>query len=240
MRLIKDFLFPKVCVCGEVLPSGEGGGLCVSCWREIEFVSNSACCGKCGYILDSGFEHGDVCASCISSPPFFDKACFVFKYGDLSGRIITLFKYADKTYLSELLSNFLVAKINENIDCDDYDFIISVPIGKKRLLKRKYNQAAMLVNRIAQITGVAANNNILYRRKEVPPQTGMRRKQRLKNVKGVFAVSDKYKKSLDGARVILVDDVYTTGATLNECAKVLKSCSVEEVFVVTLARTFLD
>jgi ComF family protein len=191
-------------------------------------------------MLEHDFGGITICSSCIQASNHFDKARSVFKYDDFSGRVITGFKYSDKTYLAEQFANLLLGTIKKNIDSEDYDIITSVPISFKRLLGRKYNQSAMLANKLGQKLNMNVDNSLLLRVKSIPPQTGLRRKERLKNVKNVFEISSKPKNFAKGAGVILVDDVFTTGATLNECAKVLKKAGAENIFAVTLARTYIN
>lgn len=234
---IKDILFPNQCFCGELIP--EESSLCHSCWEKMEFVSSNTC-PKCGFPHEHNFGEDTLCPSCIQNEPEFDRAKFLFKYNDFSGKFITLFKYADKTYLSEIFTKLLVNKIREDTEFDRFDIVTSVPISKRRLLKRKFNQSAILANKISKELAIPVDNLLISRVKNVPPQTGLRRKDRLKNVKGVFKVAGKCKNKLEDARVIIIDDVFTTGATINECSKTLRAGGAKEIFVLTLARTFLN
>lgn len=234
---IKDFIFPKLCFCNE--PTDNPDSLCDKCWKKLDFISSN-CCSKCGIPQDYNFGAGALCPECIKKEPHFDIARSVFKYDDFSGKFITLLKYADKTHLVEMLSKFLVTEIRNQPDFDDYDIITSVPIHQMRLLGRKFNQSALLANKISSQTNIECNNMLLKRVKNVVPQTGLKRKHRLKNVKGVFDIVNKNLDKIKNARVIIIDDVYTTGATLNECAKVLKLNGAEKVFAVTIARTLIS
>ena len=201
--------------------------------------ANSNLCDCCGISFEHSFGAGSLCPECISSTPEFDKARFVFKYNDFAGSLITKFKYSDKTYLSALFTEMLSNLIVRNQLGEEFDFITSVPISRKRLFTRKYNQSAILANQLSAKHNIPVDNQMLYRVKNIPPQTTLRRKDRLKNVKNAFHVPKNLKNYIKNSRVILVDDVFTTGATLNECAKTLKANGVKEVFAITLARTYL-
>lgn len=204
----------------------------------MEFVSSNTC-PRCGFPHEHDFGADTLCSECIQKLPEFDKAKFIFKYNDFSSKLITLFKYADKTHYSEVLSELIASTVKSD-RAEDFDIVTSVPISRRRLIKRKFNQSAILANKVGSKLGVSANNLLISRMKNIPPQTGLKRKDRLKNIKGAFNIPPKYEGLVKNSRVLLIDDVYTTGATINECSKMLKKAGAEHVFVITLARTFIN
>ncbi len=181
---------------------------------------------------------GVLCSECIADTPEFDKARFVFKYNDVSGKMITGLKYTDKTPYAKTLAKFMSNKIKEL--SDDLDIIVSVPLHPKKLIARKYNQSALLANKLGQLTGRKVNNLILQKVKNIQPQASLTRKERLANAKGAYAAHPKYKDIIAGKNILLVDDVITTGATANECAKILKRNGAAKVYLLTAAKTIME
>ncbi len=174
----------------------------------------------------------------IKTVPQFDKARSVFKYNETSGRMITGLKYQDKTPYAKTLAKLMHGKLGEL--GGQFDVITSVPIHPKKLLKRKYNQSAILANKIGRQLGSKANNLILKKPKDTNPQASLTRDERIKNIKGAYKVNEKFKYQIVGKNILLVDDVLTTGATASECAKVLKNAGAAKVFVITAARTPIE
>lgn len=144
------------------------------------------------------------------------------------------FKYRKKAYLARPLGELLIDRMREDKDLGEADFLIPVPLDGRRLREREFNQAHLLAQGVSRYFNIPISSRNLRRVRRVPPQTQLSRKEREKNVKGLFQVrkGEKYK----GRKILLIDDVFTTGATVNECARVLKQAEAEEVQVLTVAR----
>lgn len=236
-----NFIIPQTCYCGELV-SSDNTSLCHDCWVKLDYISQKSSCSKCGYPMDVESFSLDssnlICPACIKKSPNFHRCFSIFKYNDFASDLISSFKYFDKTNLSEFFSRAIIQLIKrENID---FDLIISVPISKKRLLQRKFNQSSLLVNKIAKSLTYKYSHNVIKRTKHIPPQVSLSREKRLKNVRGAFEISQSKVDLLKGKRILLIDDVYTTGATINEISKILKKAEVANITVITLARTVIS
>ncbi len=160
-------------------------------------------------------------------------------YDSFSGRLITAFKYEDKTYYQSLFRK-LITKAAVELAIDENHIVIPVPMHYTRLIKRRYNQAAILASFLTRHTGARLLTRGISRRRRTLEQFGLSRRRRAANVRGAFQIHPRYKEILLSAHVILVDDVVTTGATANECARILKKAGVATVQILALARTPLD
>lgn len=227
-----DILFPPRCLkCGEELEAT--GALCAACWPKIRFIGapHCACCGL-PFPYDVGA--GALCGVCAQHPPDFDRARSVFVYDDESRDLVLRFKHADATDAAPGYGKWLARAGTELLG--DADLLIPVPLHRHRLFARRYNQAALLVHALAQVSGRTAAPDALIRAKKTRPHIDMGRSARLRNVAGAFAVHPRWAMALVGAHVVLVDDVFTTGATVSSCARVLRAAGAARVDVLTLAR----
>jgi ComF family protein len=178
------------------------------------------------------------CGVCIVSPPSFDVARSVMAYNAVAAKQIAALKFHDR---SSMLQHFARALQQSGAELlAQANLIVPVPLHTRRLLKRRYNQAAWLGFALSDITAVPCVPGALRRTRYTGTQTGKRRKIRLQNLHGAFAVPPDYVTPMKGARVVLIDDVMTTGATANACAKALKKAGASWVGVLTLAHTVLE
>ena len=231
----KDVLFPSKCGICECMLEKEG--LCPDCWSKIRWISKPKC-RICGQPFTTEIDLLDsVCAQCSSKKPYFDKAISVFVYDDFSKKIILKFKHSDATYLAEMLAKWMFRAAT--LEIESSDLIIPVPIHFTKRLKRKYNQSELLAQKISEISGVKYEPRILKKIKQTSPQEGLSGIQRRKNVIGSFGIDCKYEYLLKNKRILLIDDVFTTGSTVDECSKVLKKHMAKEVIVLTLARVVI-
>lgn len=223
-------IFPPLCpMCKN--PVGEHAGLCSSCFQKLKFIQPPFCqiCGQPLGIYETGAH---LCPDCLKHKPAFDYGRSVFVYDAFSKKLILNFKHADALSLTPLLVRLLLPTAQEMAKTIDY--IIPVPLHWKRLLNRRYNQSALLARQIAKQLGKPC---VFYlkRTKHTPPQGHFDTKKRIQNVEGAFHLS--HPDVLSGKSVLLIDDVRTTGATLDECARTLKQAGVRLVYVLTLAKT---
>ena len=225
MLFLKNFMFPMRCIgCLEFV---ESEGLCRSCWSKIKWISNPKCI-ICGKPFEIDLEN--ICLSCIKNKPYFDESISVFEYDEFSKNIILRFKNYDATYMARQFAKLMYSNAIENFN--KADAIVPVPIHLLKRLKRKYNQSELLAMELSDLSGKKYVPDLLKKIKPTSSQEGLTRNQRLKNLKRSFSVA----KKTECQRVILVDDVFTTGATLNECSKVLKENGVKHITTVTLAK----
>jgi ComF family protein len=244
LKSVIDLVLPPKCICGKK-QTAENANICGECWLKIDFI-NSPMCQKCGdpFQFKSDILENDdnglaelLCTNCLANPPSYELQRCVFNYNENSNFIITKFKYSDSTHSAKYLAKQL-HNISKNF-IDEIDLITSVPIHYKKLIKRKYNQSALLANELSKITKKPVNNFILKRIKNNKPQAGLPREERLKNVKGSFEVNPKALKKISGKNILIIDDVITTGATMRECTKVLQKNNVNKIYVLAVGRTLL-
>lgn len=236
-RRILNLLLPPRCIkCGKIL--SEQNGLCPDCFNSVDFISAPYCkrCGRPFLKETEVFAGGGLyCGECLQKKKFlFEMQRSAFIYNDDSKNLILDFKFCDKTSSAQALAGMLYGA-GVDIWKEKPDLLMPVPIHRLRLIKRRFNQSALLVKYLSLKTGIAADYESLERIRNSIPQVKLTGEARRKNLKHAFAV--KYPQNVRGKRIVLVDDVETTGSTLNECAKVLCSAGAKAVYSVTLART---
>ena len=155
-------------------------------------------------------------------------------YDDISRKLILGFKHGDRTYAAKTLAVWMHRAGGEFLE--NSDAIVPVPLHRWKLFQRRYNQSALLAQQIGIMMGKPVLYYVLRRIRATPPQGHLKRKERQENVKGAFAVVSKHKDSVEGKPLLLIDDVVTTGATANECAKVQLKAGAKQVHVLTLSR----
>jgi ComF family protein len=228
-----DLLYPPLCpVCRE--PVGDAHALCAGCWAKITFMDGPvcACCGL-PFEIDPGADA--LCASCLAGAPAFDRARAAMKYDDASKQAILALKRADRLDFARLFSQWLGSAGRELIA--DADVIVPVPLHRRRLWQRRYNQSAVLAQRLVRANGKRFDPFLLVRTRPTPSQGDMPSpKARRRNMQGAFRVPEGRRRELAGKVVLLVDDVLTTGATVEACARALKRAGAAKVLVLTIAR----
>lgn len=231
-----DFILPPRCaLCGHVLKTDKG--ICDDCISQIEFLK-SPVCYQCGQPLagqtDNVAHSHLLCGECLKPHRrIFRLSRSAFAYDDFSKKMILDFKFKDHTELARLLAKILYVA-GADIFNQGVDIIIPVPLHFTRLIKRKYNQSALLAKELGKLTNIKVDNLGLKKIRATKPQVECDRIQRLHNLKDAFCVRNPDK--LKDKRVLLIDDVMTTGSTLKECALSLKRAKVKSVDCLTLAR----
>lgn len=230
-RAVDIILPPRCIITGHYVDNQ--GMISPEAWSELSFITTPFCTA-CGIPLAFEVAKGTICASCAQTAPPFDKARSALIYNDDSKSIILRFKHADQTHAVHSFTPWLMRAGHEFMD--DSEIIVPVPLHRYRLLKRRYNQAALIGHALARQTGISCIPDMLCRQRPTPSQGHLKFGERRKNVKNAFAVNPYHKQALKGRSVLLIDDVYTTGATIKECTKTLKKNGAGKVYVLTLAR----
>jgi ComF family protein len=228
---IADLLFPPLCIaCRE--PLGEGQGFCAACWSRIAFLDGPVCdCCGLPFGVDPG--PGVRCAACLAKPPAFDRARAIIAYDEASRGPILALKHADRLELVPGFAQWL-ARTGKGL-IEESEIIVPVPLHRARLWRRRYNQAAELARALARRTGKKLAVQALVRSRATQSQGEMvSARARRRNVLGAFEVPDPA--LIRGRNILLVDDVLTTGATADGCARALKRAGAAKVQIVALAR----
>lgn len=234
LRRALDAVLPPLCLCcGAVV--AEPGSLCPECWARMAFLAPPLC-HACGhpFDVDPGAEGHALCGPCLAKAPPWSRARAVFRYDDVSKPLILRFKHADRLEGAVAFARWMARAGAELLA--DAQVIVPVPLHRWRLLARRYNQAAMLALALGRVSGVATVPDAMVRLRRTIVQGHMDREQRRRNVAGAFAVPARRRRAVEGRRVLLVDDVLTTGATTGECSRVLLKAGAERVDVLTLGR----
>jgi len=230
VKAVLNLLFPPLCIgCRGTV--GEAG-FCATCWSAIGFLDGPGC-SCCGLPFQVALEDGMLCAACLAKPPAYDKARAILAYDDKSRGAILALKHADRLDLVPGFSRWL-NRTGKTL-LEDSDLIVPVPLHRFRLWRRRYNQSAELARRLAGDWKRAFEPQALVRSRPTASQGAMSgAKARRRNVMGAFKVPDPRK--VAGRRVLLLDDVLTTGATVEACARALKRAGAAKVYVLVLAR----
>ena len=230
IRCLTDFILPPVCpMCNH--PVDEPHMLCADCFKQLNFITKPYC-QKCGRPFEFDIKGDMICGSCLKKMPIYNQARSVFVYDEGSKKLILPFKHADRTDLTHILSQFLLKEYHRLIS--EADVIIPVPLHITRLFLRRYNQSALLANRLAHITHRRYLPNVLKRIRATSSQGHLSAEQRQKNIHNAFHVAKP--ELIKGQKILLVDDVMTTGATVSECTKILLKAGAERVDVLTVCR----
>ena len=155
-------------------------------------------------------------------------------YEGILRKAIKKLKFKNKKKLAEPLAFMLVSEVDKYFSDHDIDYMVSVPLSKKRLRTRGFNQVDLMADVVSRELGIPFYSDLLRRRKETKPQFGLKREERFSNIRGAFSVADP--KNVEKKAVLLLDDIYTTGATVSECSKVLEAAGAKKVYILTLAR----
>jgi predicted amidophosphoribosyltransferase len=233
--LVIDTIFPPRCLACPA-QTDAAHGLCPACWADTHFIAGTTC-GKCGVPLigDAGAE--DICESCRRHPPAWDRGAAALIYGGAARKMVLALKHGDRLDMVGPLAGWM-AKAGR-ILLPEADMIAPVPLHWRRLVRRRYNQSAELARRIGRLSGRPVAVDLLLRQRATTPQDGGRT-ARAANQAGAFGVNPRYASGLSGRRVLLVDDVLTSGATLSACADCLRAAGAARIDVLVLARVAFE
>jgi ComF family protein len=230
---LKDVVFPPRCLICD-LPLEDTGSLCREHYAQLKLV-DEPCCRLCGFPFEFTTGENILCGECMHNPPSYDTGRTVMHYDSHSRRLVTRLKYSDRTDLAVTLAPMLQRAGREFLS--DTDLLLPVPLHWRRMLQRKYNQSGLLAGLIGDATGIPVLHDGLERTRHTPQQAGLDLKQRRKNVKRAFVVRHRHAHQLAGKHVCLIDDVITTGSTIEACCLALKQARVAKIYVLSMART---
>ena len=223
-------LLPPVCLnCHAPLQNSHQ--LCSGCWQNLHFIS-SPYCQIMGTPLPFHLGEMAVSTQAQADPPAYDQARSIAHYDGTMRALIHKFKYQDRHELVQLFATWL-ALIGSDL-LDKSDMILPIPLHRRRLWQRRFNQSALLAKRLGQITGAPVHYSYLQRHKKTRPQVGLTSGQRKDNLQGAFMIDPKTEKHIRHRSILLIDDVITTGTTANTAAKTLKRGGAQSVYILSL------
>ena len=232
LRFTLDFGLPPLCpACRAVL--GDDGGLCASCWSKLSFIARPYC-ERLG--IPFGYDPGPgvLSTEAVANPPAFHRARAAVRYDEIARALVHSLKYGDRLDLAPTMGRWMARAGRELTE--GADALVPVPLHWRRLWTRRFNQAAALAATISAANGVPVLDEALKRVRATAQQVGLAKAERATNVQGAFQVPDDRRAQVDGKRLVLIDDVLTSGATLDACARALLRAGAAQVDVLTFAR----
>lgn len=232
LRFALDVALPPLCPsCRQ--PLGDGAGLCAACWAKLAFIEPPYC-PRLGipFAYDPG--PGLLSMEAIANPPTYDRARAAVRYDEIARELVHRLKYGDRLDLAPMMGQWMARAGRELTE--DADALVPVPLHWRRLWARRFNQSAALAGAVSQLAGVPVLHEALRRVRATPHQVGLDKAERAANVQGAFRVPPERKAEIIGRRLILVDDVLTSGATVDACARALLRAGAARVDVLVFAR----
>lgn len=230
------FIYPPACIiCNN--RNLNYNQVCDNCIYNFNFTSGFLC-SNCGNNLDISnymVKLGNTCINCAANPPFFSALSSALYYNKYIAQLISSFKYKDKQEIAKILGDLLVYTY-ASATFEDIDYIIPMPISYLKLLNRKYNQVTLLAKYLSKYINIPVKSNVLFKIKHTKAQASLKLKQRLQNVKGSFAIKKRNYNFVKNKNLLLIDDIVTTGSTINEASNVLKSIGAKKIYVLIVAR----
>lgn len=232
LRLIDLALPPRCPGCGAIVEADHR--FCAACWEQLHFLGPPWCAGcHLPFAFDRG--EGARCGDCLADPPPHDGVRAAVAYGDIARRLALKLKYGGRLAAAETMARAMVRLVP-----DGADLLVPVPLHRWRLWSRGFNQALLIARGVSRRTGLPAEAELLRRVKATPKLQGLGRRARAKVVAGAFALAPGAREALKGRTVLLVDDVHTSGATGDACARLLKRGGAARVILLCWARVLPD
>ncbi|WPY01251.1 Putative ComF family protein [Candidatus Trichorickettsia mobilis] len=228
---IIDYILPPRCLsCAELTITAQG--FCPDCWKKLNFIAKPYCY-ICGCQLNVSIFDNMSCGRCINTKSPYDWVRSLFIFDEHSSKIIHAFKYYDKTGMAKVLAKMLYYRYKSELV--NIDLIVPVPMHKFKRLFRMYNQSYILAQELKIIINKPVDYRLLIKDKWTKSQTALSKKARIQNIHGSIKFNQKH--CIKGKNILLVDDVLTTGSTIKECSRLLKSNGAQCVYAITIART---
>jgi len=229
-----NFLYPPVCqICGQQRSSAAEGFVCPACRRKVRWVV-APFCNRCGLPYEGEITAAFECANCRDTKFYFRFARSAVLANDLILDIIHRYKYGGGLWFERFLAGLLIQQALPALSQEKWDLIVPIPLHPVKQREREFNQAEQLARRLGRAAGLPVNVHLVRRVKSTTTQTLLGRRQRADNVAGAFALCAR--KRLNGEKIVLLDDVLTTGATTSACARVLRKAGAGDICVWTVAR----
>jgi len=229
---IINLLYPASCQVCDKKSETYNQYLCRDCAQKMK-KRQPPFCVKCGHKLN---YKEDLCSDCKKTNPYFDKAVSIFHYDGILKKLVHDFKYRKITSLAKEFVRFIVDFIKENNFAKETDIVLSIPMHPFKLLKREINPSHILAKNIANKLNLNYSSNILRKTKNTIPQSKLNRSKRIENIKYSFSLKNDNGYNIKDKNILLVDDLFTTGSTANECSRILKEKGAGRIEVITLAR----
>ena len=228
------FIYPNVCqICGEERATPAEGFVCARCRHQVHFIEPPFC-RRCGLPFDGALTAAFECANCRGMDLHFSSARSAVSATGMMLDVIHRYKYRRALWFEPFLADLLVRRALPELHAQRWHRIVPVPLHPSKQRQREFNQAEHLARHLSAAANIPLDTELLKRVVATRTQTKLTRQQRAENMRNAFAMRDGQK--LTGERILLFDDVFTTGATTDACAKVLRAAGAEEVAVWTLAR----
>lgn len=208
--------------------------ICLECREKINFVGNYNC-DKCGKKIEIKEDKIGYCRDCQKLIKYFKKGISLYVYEGIGKEILKKFKFQDKGYLKKTLG-FLLAKEIEKIGLKYVDILIPIPMTVKKINNRGFNQSELIGNIVSKELNIKIENSILTKVRNTSEQNKLKGEERRKNLQNAFSINDKIK--IENKKVLLIDDVYTTGSTINEVSKLLKKNGCDDIYFATIATSY--
>ena len=232
LRFALDFALPPLCpACRGVV--GHTGGLCAVCWSKLSFIARPYC-ERLGTPFGYDPGPGVLSTEAVTDPPAFGRARAAVRYDDIASALVHALKYGDRLDLAPTMGRWMAQAGRELTE--GADALVPVPLHWRRLWARRFNQAATLARATSQASGVPVLDDALKRVRATPQQVGLNRADRSTNMQGAFAVPEARQAAVAGRRLVLVDDVLTSGATVDTCTRALLRAGAAAVDVLVFAR----
>ncbi|HOA49156.1 MAG TPA: ComF family protein [Novosphingobium sp.] len=229
---VADLIYPPRCpLCGAAIAAQTG--LCGTCWGDLA-IPGDPCCSSCQRPFPEGVAAQSLCAPCLADPPRHDGVAAGTLYNEASRKLVLAFKHGRRIAMAPMLARLIAARLPDEIGAGW--IMVPVPLHRWRLWRRGFNQAALLAGELARLRGADLLVDGLVRRKQTPSLGGLGKAARARALSGAIAVNPRRAEGIRGAKLVLVDDVLTSGATSHACVSVLKRAGAKKVVVACFAR----